>query len=466
VVLPWTAPLHVAPRRTARQIHLHDPNGVWRAGPPLATSADASPWPQSGYELEVVGSAGEFLAVKPVRDREGVCAPSMPGMSWWDVTFYVEKSAPLAVLTRTVRAEFADGTAVELAPGVRVGAEVGVDRARGAKEYAIEADGARLVVAVSEDAIGRVYTGTAAFPAVGGDRALDGDARLLYDGGRVVHGFSHGYGCEPVRVVDGPGTAGQYRIEARSRCMWLRVDVAAQHLPAIDAVCDPGYSVGGLELVGSRESTLYRLSDGAELFWPDGERAGTARSTSDRDSRPREVAGRICFDLTEGFVWREPVTVCAEPDDVRVFGQQPRPVQYDTSCRAPMTGYGRGGPPAPPKCPPAPPLRIGELSVQGSLDAGLLARAVRENSRSLQHCYQSCRCDLDGNPLRLQLAGRFAVEFVIGAEGTVVKSAVAHSSVPEAGVTGCFVETIEQWRFPAPERGRPVVVEVPFEFGP
>ncbi|WAS99279.1 AgmX/PglI C-terminal domain-containing protein [Nannocystis punicea] len=62
-----------------------------------------------------------------------------------------------------------------------------------------------------------------------------------------------------------------------------------------------------------------------------------------------------------------------------------------------------------------------------------------------------------------ELAGRIAMHFTIGPEGTVTACRAGETSLPEE-MTGCMVEVIQALKFPRPSDGKPIAVQYPFVF--
>ena len=126
VVVPWAVPLYTAPSLSAARIDLRDPGAPrWSATPHRpGEDPDTLIWPGPGYVMSVIGAHDDFLAVTPVVDDDGVCTERL-AIEPWAVTFYVERARLPRVVTRRLTVDFADGTAVRLAPGVPLGVEVG-----------------------------------------------------------------------------------------------------------------------------------------------------------------------------------------------------------------------------------------------------------------------------------------------------------------------------------------------------
>ncbi|HVY45615.1 MAG TPA: AgmX/PglI C-terminal domain-containing protein, partial [Minicystis sp.] len=98
-------------------------------------------------------------------------------------------------------------------------------------------------------------------------------------------------------------------------------------------------------------------------------------------------------------------------------------------------------------------------SVNGRLPPEVIQRVVRQNFGRFRLCYE--------NGLRAQpsLAGRVAVRFVIGHDGSVSQAANGGSDLPDAGVVSCVTRAFYGLSFPAPDGGI-VTVTYPIAFSP
>lgn len=95
--------------------------------------------------------------------------------------------------------------------------------------------------------------------------------------------------------------------------------------------------------------------------------------------------------------------------------------------------------------------------VDGGLDREVIRRVVLAHRAQIRFCYEKA---LQTQP---QLAGKVAVEFVIGADGKVTTARAAEDSVG-AEVGACVVSKVRGWSFPKPKGGGVVVVTYPFLF--
>lgn len=96
--------------------------------------------------------------------------------------------------------------------------------------------------------------------------------------------------------------------------------------------------------------------------------------------------------------------------------------------------------------------------VDGALDKDLIRRIVRAHIGEVRYCYNE---GLEHDP---ELAGRVVVDFVIGAEGKVTRSAA--DSDMEGDVPDCIATAVSHWLFPRPADGEDVSVKYPFVLEP
>jgi len=104
-------------------------------------------------------------------------------------------------------------------------------------------------------------------------------------------------------------------------------------------------------------------------------------------------------------------------------------------------------------------MRQGETVASGRLPSEVIQRVVRQNHGRFRGCYEGA---LRNNP---NLAGRVAVRFVIGRDGSVGSAANGGSDLPDAAVVSCVVRAFHGLSFPAPESGI-VTVTYPIAFSP
>ncbi len=105
-------------------------------------------------------------------------------------------------------------------------------------------------------------------------------------------------------------------------------------------------------------------------------------------------------------------------------------------------------------------MRAGKTEASGRIPAEVIQRIVRQNFGRFKLCYENA---LRGNP---NLAGRVAVRFVIGRDGSVMSAANGGSDLPDAGAVACVVSNFRGLQFPQSEEGGAVTVTYPIFFSP
>lgn len=103
------------------------------------------------------------------------------------------------------------------------------------------------------------------------------------------------------------------------------------------------------------------------------------------------------------------------------------------------------------------PIPLGrEAIIGGGLDRDLIADVINRNLGQVRFCYEQ---GLQGDPA---LAGRVAVDFVIGGNGQVKTAAVGSTTLNSKIVEDCILLRLKTWKFPLPEGGADVKVSYPF----
>ncbi len=97
-------------------------------------------------------------------------------------------------------------------------------------------------------------------------------------------------------------------------------------------------------------------------------------------------------------------------------------------------------------------VRVGPVTVNGSLPAEVVQRIVRQSHASFRSCYEA---GLARSPA---LEGKVGVRFVIAKSGAVTTVADAASDLPDAAVKKCIFKVFSALSFPAPEAGTVTVV--------
>ena len=106
-----------------------------------------------------------------------------------------------------------------------------------------------------------------------------------------------------------------------------------------------------------------------------------------------------------------------------------------------------------------PSVRMGAVSVSGSMPPEVIQRIVRQNFGRFRLCYEN---GLRSNP---NLQGRVSVRFIIGSEGSVSSLSNGGSDLPDADVVACVVRSFNGLTFPPAESGV-ITVTYPILFTP
>lgn len=101
---------------------------------------------------------------------------------------------------------------------------------------------------------------------------------------------------------------------------------------------------------------------------------------------------------------------------------------------------------------------IEEIEVEGPLDGEIIRRVALQHRRAIQHCYAR---HLKGGATP---QGDVTFEFRISPTGDVVTASLEETTLDHTDIEKCAAQRIQQWRFPEPEGGGLVRVELPLEF--
>lgn len=115
--------------------------------------------------------------------------------------------------------------------------------------------------------------------------------------------------------------------------------------------------------------------------------------------------------------------------------------------------------------PPLVPLPKTDVEVSDEDDTGgiskkVIRRIVRAHINEVRYCYNE---GLTRDP---ELAGRIVVGFTIGADGNVVESKTAETTLEDSSVDTCIANAVGRWKFPKTKTGTSVVVNYPFVLEP
>ena len=107
-----------------------------------------------------------------------------------------------------------------------------------------------------------------------------------------------------------------------------------------------------------------------------------------------------------------------------------------------------------------PTISLSAPVVAGSIDKSAIQRVISRSKNRIRRCYE---VELQRNT---NIAGRIKVQFIISANGTVVKVKIKSTTLKNSNVERCLVAAIKMMRFPKPSGGGIVEVSYPFVFRP
>lgn len=97
-----------------------------------------------------------------------------------------------------------------------------------------------------------------------------------------------------------------------------------------------------------------------------------------------------------------------------------------------------------------------EAIVEGGLDRDVIAAVVQKNAGQIRFCYEQ------GLQLEPSLAGRVVASWTINAQGTVVDTSIANTTIHSKTIEDCIQLRLRSWKFPLPQGGVNVKVSFPF----
>ncbi len=194
-----------------------------------------------------------------------------------------------------------------------------------------------------------------------------------------------------------------------------------------------------LENIDQDEATsCERLSYALEQYW----------NPTDRREWPRVMRGVIPPQLVDR--WKPAAKKCVERQlDSNANGLLESPLLHDDALKARIEAAGM----------------IPSLPPPGAEDPAIskeaIAQVVKRNKQAVQKCYERA---LTKQPT---LEGRLVVEFTIEGDGRVSSvNAADASTLTDASVSSCVLNTISKLSFPPSSDGQRVTVAYPFVFAP
>ena len=104
-----------------------------------------------------------------------------------------------------------------------------------------------------------------------------------------------------------------------------------------------------------------------------------------------------------------------------------------------------------------PKLQMQIPEVDGNMDRRIIQKVTKRHKGELRACYEK---EL---PKTKGIKGKIVVNWVIDAQGSIIKAEVKETTVGNPDVENCFTNSIKHWRFPSPKGGGTVQVDFPFE---
>ncbi|HEU5059684.1 MAG TPA: hypothetical protein VFU21_24300 [Kofleriaceae bacterium] len=241
-------------------------------------SADPGQDFAEGVVLRVRGSRGGWIEVEnpslaEVSARH--CREALGGLDPFELRFFVPADALAAVVTRRFRKTYADGTAVDLMPGMPLGGA-----AAGGKQVSRRAFGL-LTVDLPPDAVGRSYPAAGAGLAGQFRRAAERAASVESDqvlaGGARLRAGPHDVVTAVATTTLPRKVAGGLVVTLADPCARVTARAAPDDIGAFGIGGAGGALADTMEGHLTDHDTRY-LYPGVALFWEDGSPAGTARA--------------------------------------------------------------------------------------------------------------------------------------------------------------------------------------------
>ena len=105
-------------------------------------------------------------------------------------------------------------------------------------------------------------------------------------------------------------------------------------------------------------------------------------------------------------------------------------------------------------------VRAGDPLVSGGLSQEEILKVIRANLNQIKNCYERWLQRVpDAN-------GKMKVQWVVGLDGSVLKTSVASGTISDSVMTDCILSRIQKWKFAEPRGGKAVTVNYPFNFDP
>jgi hypothetical protein len=425
--------------------------------------------------FEVVGHEAEWIRIRNLRaaEAEQHCALGWEAMQDFALTFWVRKTSLQSVTRRPVVKTFDDGTSVMLAAGTPM---MLTESDGDALRWTALGPGASAEVLLPEDAVGPFYRPSALYAPASAVSTLPRSTGLELEGRAIDNRPLRGASAIDVFATKERQDAAL--VTVGTRCAELRVmarGAAPSPLEDLDAeIAEKEASLAALER--SSSGRRYALPEGAEAFWPDGEKAGELVAAHTFDSDPSVDSDKRCFEHAQ-------LTLCFRAGDMTI--EEPRGGGmlglvageadglfgegfgglgeahglggggFGVGAGGGLGSIGLGGSGG-----KKGKVTTGKAKVTGALDKQIIRRIIRAHMGEVRHCYEQGLAD------DASLEGRVEIQFTIADTGKVPMAVVKRSTVSDESVGNCIAKAVKRWTFPKPTGGGMVVVRYPFVLEP
>lgn len=322
----------------------------------------------------------------------------------------------------------------------------------------------------------KLAVGTALVVAPGATVWLDrGDARALMLPDTLAEG------ALAVRVIGNAGDRVEVEIDTDAPCMAAPLrDLRLRFFALSSALREPPKQCSDVagEAPTSEQQATRIVRGGTEVFWRDGEPAGTVARDSTFAAPPAVAGARTCFPFA--LAPGDEITLCfaaqaiaeVRTPDVQMptnslSGRDDSSglIGLGSSGDADFGGLGglgprRGAAGLGSASSSSAMVRPAKPDVVGPLDKDIVRRIVRAHLNELRFCYGKA---LVRNP---ETSGKVTIGFTIDHEGSVVEALPKTSTVADDELVTCMTARVTRWKFPKPSGAGTVKVTYPFLLAP
>lgn len=421
------------------------PAAVVRVGGTLMAGATSLRVPELagalGVTVAVRGEHDGKVQVETLGAARG-CTGHLSGIDAFRLRLAVEQHDLLMVVAEPVRHELSDGTSIELAPGVPLGARLpGVCKA--------VARTTEVVLPIPATKLGTYFTRVEPFAAEDEMLGIYGEPTLHYGTDQTLDSAGLYGGRDETRVFEAHYDGEHARVTVRNACLQAVVRTESARVmplgtshrrvlgmmnktegfwsgPSLAEQLDRADQAAYSKHVGAPA-----LAEGTAIYWADGTLAGETAAQLWVDDDGIEIDGRRCRDypLVDG----DPaaLTLCYDPASVIIA----RGLDYESKRRP--AGHG-----------PPPRVRLKRLVVDGPLPEEYLRRFMLLGRIDQ---LRGCRWAVDAAERRPK--GRVEIAFSVDEEGDVIDAEVVETTLDSERFGECMAETIEGWEFPRSPAG-------------